>query len=223
MRAVSTLCPNGPIRNNKSDRIRQSDVLGIVVHTTGTGVMSTALSKKENSVDTACKIYKNGDVFPGYVIGQQGEIVQIVKDSVRALHAGIAPQEREKYTNGTWKREISPDTLRLWLSRHSDDSSPLDLLPHGAHGVNDVYIGIELIQLLEPNSSGFYYTDLQMDALIELIKDIRSRHPKAVQLLGHEDINPLRRSSKSGGWDPGGMRDKPWFDWTRILVGIEDL
>lgn len=219
----SALCPSGPIRTGSQTPVRQSEIVGVIVHTTGTGVSITAQERDEDSMDVACRIYKNGEAFPGYVIGQQGQIAQIVSDALRAPHAGISSEEKTKYKNGSWKKDLSVDTVRLWVTKHSSKESPLCLLPHNAIGVNDCYLGIECIQLLTPNSDGTYYTPAQMNTLIALIKDIRMRHPTAKQLLGHEDINPLRRSSKSGGWDPGALRDKPWFDWKRVLIGIGDL
>jgi hypothetical protein len=33
------------------------------------------------------------------------------------------------------------------------------------------------------------------------------------RLLGHEDLNPIQRSAKGEGWDPGGLRERPWFAW----------
>ena len=36
------------------------------------------------------------------------------------------------------------------------------------------------------------------------------------RLVGHEDIEPLERWNRQGGWDPGGLREKPKFFWPRI-------
>jgi soluble lytic murein transglycosylase-like protein len=43
------------------------------------------------------------------------------------------------------------------------------------------------------------------------------------RLLGHEDITPLSRFDKNGCWDPGGLREKPYFDWPFVYAYLEQL
>jgi N-acetyl-anhydromuramyl-L-alanine amidase AmpD len=63
------------------------------------------------------------------------------------------------------------------------------------------------------------YTTAQHDATAALASDIAARwglpdkwHTSG-RLATHEDISPLTRSHKGGGWDPGVLRGSPWFDW----------
>jgi AmpD protein len=72
--------------------------------------------------------------------------------------------------------------------------------------VNDFSIGIEVV------TSGHEgdFTTSQYDALIELIRGIRARHP-ITAIVGHEHIAPGRKT------DPG-----PQFDWQRIAAAVRE-
>lgn len=78
----------------------------------------------------------------------------------------------------------------------------------GLANVNDFSIGIDLV--FKPGlHSG--YTRSQYRALVELISDIRGRHPVSQdRIVGHEHVAlpPGRKQ------DPG-----PWFDWTAVRTG----
>jgi AmpD protein len=76
---------------------------------------------------------------------------------------------------------------------------------HVDNSCNEFSIGIELM-----GGKNFAYTDEEYGALIELIRDIRSRHNIVREnIVGHDFIAPGRKE------DPG-----PHFDWNRVLVGI---
>jgi len=36
-------------------------------------------------------------------------------------------------------------------------------------------------------------------------------------MVCHEDINPLNRTARGQGWDPGVVRTNPSFDWPYFL------
>jgi AmpD protein len=70
---------------------------------------------------------------------------------------------------------------------------------------NEFSIGIELM-----GGKNFDYTDEEYQALIELIRDIRTRYRIAEEnIVGHDFIAPGRKE------DPG-----PHFDWNRVLAGV---
>jgi AmpD protein len=70
---------------------------------------------------------------------------------------------------------------------------------------NEFSIGIELM-----GGKNFDYTDEEYQALIELIRDIRTRHKIAEEnIVGHDLIAPGRKE------DPGSH-----FDWDRVLAQI---
>lgn len=71
---------------------------------------------------------------------------------------------------------------------------------------NDFSIGIELVN---PGHEHGYraFPDVQIDALIDLLKDLYVRYPiKPELVLGHEDIAPDRKK------DPGEL-----FPWQRLV------
>jgi AmpD protein len=70
---------------------------------------------------------------------------------------------------------------------------------------NEFSIGIELM-----GGKNFDYTDEEYQALIELIRDIRTRYKIAGEnIVGHDYIAPGRKE------DPG-----PHFDWNKVLAQI---
>ena len=74
----------------------------------------------------------------------------------------------------------------------------------GRDALNGTSIGIEIVNL---HGDRHDYPDVQIDALIELCRDIVSRHPAIVprNVVGHSDIAPARKT------DPGEL-----FPWDRL-------
>lgn len=128
------------------------------------------------------KIFNFYRVSSHYMIGRDGTIYQLVRESDTAWHAGGS---------------IMPE-------------------PDNRRGVNAFSIGIELIGMYDVP-----FEDAQYEALIALVRDIRSRHSVPIQnIVGHEHIAGqravelgLRRSAKD---DPG-----PSFDWDRLRAGLD--
>ena len=105
---------------------------------------------------------------------------------------------------------------------------PIDRIAHHTRGWNPTSIGIELVnsgrypdwlhsqhqQMTEP------YPQAQIDALMDLIADLRQRCPQLVEIAGHEDLDqteveatddPAIRVRRKR--DPG-----PLFPWTEVLA-----
>ena len=76
----------------------------------------------------------------------------------------------------------------------------------GRDALNGTSIGIEIVNL---HGDRHDYPDVQIDALIELCRDIVGRHPAIVprNVVGHSDIAPKRKV------DPG-LR----FPWARLAA-----
>ncbi len=192
---------------------------GLCVHTTGSGVPLQAQKLGIDPLQVAHDFYCNPkNNFPHYVIGNDGTIIQIAEDTESAWHCGVSVAERAAYLDGSWKKKVSPLTVKYWEDKWNE-SSPSHLYP--GKSVNDVYLGVELIPLIKclPNKSLF--TPEQYKALYSLIKDIEKRYFFSQillggRLVGHEDVNPLTRSSVSGGWDPGARRKDPSFFWNMV-------
>ncbi len=169
---------------NHNDRIRYL----IIHHTTIDFETSVKVLSKPPGVSAHYLIPESGDASYD---SDQLEVVQLVDEKDRAWHAG------RSYWQGTTN-------------------------------LNDQSIGIELVYLSPCNRSNhaveyqtglnndanddnlcFYpdYDEQQIEILIKLIKDIKSRNPEitATRIIGHADITPDRRI------DPG-----PRFPWHRL-------
>jgi N-acetyl-anhydromuramoyl-L-alanine amidase len=70
----------------------------------------------------------------------------------------------------------------------------------GRERCNDFSIGVEL-----EGSDEQPFSDAQYSRLNELIESLRAAYPDLLDIAGHSDIAPGRKS------DPG-----PWFDWSRV-------
>jgi hypothetical protein len=213
---------------------RTALVHGLAVHTTGSGIVDLARKKKIDPFECAVTFYLNPDnYFPHYVVGYDGQIVQICDEKERAQHIGF--KERAVYLDGSWVKVLPPAVVALWRSRWSGVKSPAHLFP--GTSPNNVYCGVELIPVADDlygmsdlakstwlswhKTTGLRYTLAQHQAVVLLARDIAERHalPTDWQHTGrfctHEDINPIARHTKKppACWDPGVLREKPWFDW----------
>lgn len=106
---------------------------------------------------------------------------------------------------------------------------PVERIAHHTRGWNPSSVGIELVnlgrypdwlhsqhqQMTEP------YPDAQIDALLALLADLRTRCPALLEIAGHEDLDttevpaqddPTLRVRRKR--DPG-----PLFPWARVLAG----
>lgn len=199
---------------------RGATLFGVVVHTTGQGVPSQAERSKMPPLRVALNIYgRSPNPFPHYVIGGGGELVQICAESQRAWHAGVEADDRAAYLDGTWEQRVSPTALALWKAKWPGVKSPSHLYP--TVSPNDCTLGVELVPLLVRDSATkTLYTPAQYSTLAKLLADIAERHQiklKGNRLLGHEDIEPLRRWSSPGGWDPGALRaTAQHFKWELV-------
>jgi AmpD protein len=88
--------------------------------------------------------------------------------------------------------QFVPCTQRAW---HAGTSSW-----RGRERCNDFSIGVEL-----EGSDDQPFTDAQYDRLNALVAEFRAAYPTLVDVVGHSDIAPGRKT------DPG-----PYFDWQRV-------
>ena len=99
-----------------------------------------------------------------YLIGRDGQILQLVDERARAWHAGLSH----------WG---------------------------GSTDVNSSSIGIEL-----DNNGDEPFADAQIDALLVLLADLRTRYRlPAANFIGHADVAPARKADPSA-----------WFPWRRL-------
>lgn len=201
---------------------RTADVFGFCIHQTGSGLVEQAAKHGADLLNYAVSYYLQPEsYFAHYVCGYDGTVVQLANELERAPHVGLSSVERASYLDGSWKAKLPQAVVDQWVRQWgSQYKSPAHLFPGAS--VNNVYVGIEMLPLLDPYPgaafAGSRYTVEQHDAVAALAADVAGRwsFPKGWagtgRLATHEALNPFTRSDKQGGWDPGAMRQAPWFD-----------
>lgn len=216
-------CPFAIQSPARRKRWRTIEPWGLVVHTSGRGIVGRAEKQRVPPLALALAWYRRrGGVH--YVIGYDGTIHQMLDDDRRGAHVGISLTERATFLSGRWLRKgaLPPKAVALWQARWPAYKSPQHLYP--TQSPNGCYLGVELVPLAERRrENGLWFTDAQHGAVRDLATDIEIRHRfpgnwrTTPRLVGHEDIDAFGRWDPGGGWDPGAMRQKPRFDWGRII------
>jgi hypothetical protein len=198
---------------------RTLPVFGVVVHTTGRGPAVTGKKQGRPPIQVALDVYSGQPEDAHYVIDYDGTIHAIVPENRVSWHpgwGGVGRRRWASWTAPTWWSSV----WGRWNAR-----TPADLLPPGANDPNQIYIGVELLG--NETASGF--TSAQYDALARLVVDVARRHGFAIhaapspRLLGHEDVEPIRRSNRYGGWDPGAHRTRPVFSWSGLWSRMQAI
>ncbi len=220
MKTRSDLATQVPKPRDVDDRT--APVWGLVCHTTGSGIVEQAVKLGVNPLDHAVAYYLKPDsYFPHYVIGWDGHLVQVADERERAQHVGISAADRAAYASGVWTKKLATGLVLRWRARWPGFRSPNDLYP--GKSVNNVYIGCELTPLLKKDPVYGFFTVEQHKMVAMLARDIGERHGlpdhwwQTSRFCAHEDLSPLTRSDKNGGWDPGIMRVDPNFHWGYVL------
>jgi hypothetical protein len=216
---------------------------GFIVHTTGSSLPERAHRNGLYPTVVAADHYFKSH-GPHYVCGwrgfEGGDLLQIANEAVKANGVGTTEQ-RAAERDGTWTKKVKAAALKQWRLRHPGLKNPRGLLPKGAGSVNVCYIQMEMIPCVfwvkgkkffgaEPMRKGLKFTEAQHDTAAYLACDIAERleWPEGWQnsisrLGGHEDHTPISRTDRNGGWDPGGMRANPYFDWEYVISVIEEI
>lgn len=223
---------------------------GLIVHTTGGGLPAKARAKDKYPTVLGASVYhaSHGCHYLCGWRGLDGDLLQLADDREQAQGVGVRADDPEhdqwrsvKRGRGAWERDIPGDLVARWRRRWPGWANPLDLLP-GTEMANAPYLhlemipcvfaeGHELVTAVEPMRAGLRFTQAQHDAAVALACDVADRkgwHDAAAlapwwrtpRLLGHEDLTPLSRHDKHGGWDPGALRPAPYFDWVYVLDQI---
>ncbi len=219
MRLLSSLATQIPALRNTRNR-NPVRAWGLCIHQTGRTLVQRAVRAGVDPLEKAIAFYSGSPAWAHYVIGHEGDIIQFASERERAPHAGVPRAERALYLNGGWRSRVSPGALRRWEARFPGVRSPSHLYP--TRSPNDAYVGVELLPL---PSGREWYTQAQYRALAALAVDVGERHHRPLMsayghLVGHEDVEPLTRWNRSGGWDPGITRATPRFSWIRLLEEI---
>jgi hypothetical protein len=210
-----------------SGRIRSP--FGMCLHTTGRGIVKAASGQRRKAIDVALELYlesQSGALHgyrwggPTYLMDYDGSLHQFSPDEVMTFHAG--GPDREDYLDGDWIHRMPGISLvewrKAWPLPHY--KSPQHLYP--GRTANTPYVGVEMLPIGfgqggEPRGHCLF-TQAQHEAAIALGRDLAARHrwpadwAQGPRLVGHEDVQPLERSDRLGGWDPGARRERPYWD-----------
>jgi hypothetical protein len=223
-----TLVPG--VRN--PDKATPRSVYGVLLHTTGGGVTAMAKKRKERPIDVALRIYidsqngSNGYKWggPTYVLDHDGDIWQLAPETILTNHCG--GPHRLDYRSDAWLKMANKVTIAQWFKNWAPKyRNPYDLFP--SRNPNIDYCGIEMIPIGDgfgnkPMAAGLRFSEAQHVAAATLAADIAARYKfpagwaHSARLVGHEDVDPLKRSDAGGGWDPGYSRAKPYFDFAYV-------
>lgn len=213
---------------------RTAPVYGIAIHQTGESIVTQAIKHGADPLEWAAAYYLKPDsYFAHYVVGHTGEIIQLAGDHYKTPHVGFSSEDRQLFLSGHWANQLPPAVVDLWRSRWTGVPSPAHLFP--GPSVNNVYVGVELLPLVQginlpavPWLVSGRFTQEQHHAVVALAADIAQRNNLPAKwhmtsrLCTHEELNPLQRTTKEGGWDPGWMRKNTsvWFDmeWVRLRL-----
>lgn len=199
------------------------DPVGLCAHTTGRGIIERAEREGVDPVTLALKWYR-GLRRSGvhFLIDHDGTLYQMLGANVRGAHVGISRSERRRYLSGGWKDDVPTGALWLWMHRWEGEKSPQHLYP--TKSPNGCYVGVEMLPLEEATKDGLWFTPEQHKALLDLYQQLALMYGWSLctsvlpskSFLGHEDIDAYARWQKSGGWDPGSLRDRPRFSWAAL-------
>ncbi|KKN38764.1 hypothetical protein LCGC14_0750270 [marine sediment metagenome] len=224
---------------DKNDRTKP--VFGLVVHTTGGGAPNAAKKERISVLEWCVARYERtyGCHYVNGYDGVDGDLIQVGNEYEKPHTVGMKEQNAS-IRAGTWKTDISKKTLKHWRAHWPTRANPLKLFPGSS--ANNVYVGMECppcvwwdrklkrtVSSPKPMRPGLRFTEAQHDAVVLLSIDLAERHnwPDGwwllPRLVGHEDLSPIVRSTKTGGWDPGFLRDRPYFDWDYVKVEIETV
>lgn len=215
-------------------------VFGLVVHTTGRGLPEKAAKAGQYPTIRAVNYYSKSHgchYVNGYSGHEGGDLIQMAHEDEQANGVGTGDQRKSiighgKRSPGGWEKDLPKALVKRWKKRWPGYANPLDLLP-GTKTCNSAYIHVECIPLIPRFIDGVHvpadhaekllFTYEQHHTVAALACDIALRNQwpdewwRTPRLLGHEDLTPISRHTKAGGWDPGHLRATPWFDWQLVL------
>jgi len=227
---------------------RTKPVFGLVVHTTGAGLPARARRNGVAVTTQAVRWYQKSH-GTHYVIGYRGidgDLIQVANERERAGGVGTK-KTRDALKAGDWTAGLPKAFVKHWHGRWNGVAdNPTDLFP--GTNANNVYVHCEMppcvfydgsrkVTAAVPMDRGFCghngrdltklrFTAAQHDAIVYLACDLARRYEwpdrwwQSGRLVGHEDLAPHDRTHKFGGWDPGWLRNSPYFDFDYVLSEI---
>lgn len=230
----------------------QGHVYGLVVHTTGSGLPAKAREQGVYHTVQAVNHYSTSHgchYVNGWLGADGGDLLQVANEREQAAGVGVTnaaepdKDQRRSIDAGRFEADLPEVLVRLWRERWPDATDSLDLLP-GTRTANSCYVHVECVPCVfhtddglitgddvEPLRPGLRFTRAQHDTVAALAVDVARRNGwpadeawwRTPRLLGHEDLTPISRHDRNGGWDPGFLREEPYFDWDHVYDAIERL
>ena len=219
-------------------KIKRGSVKGILIHTTGSGIVAKANTLKKDPNAYAAKYYETSSAYPHYLIDWNGTVYQYCDELKWAAHAKWTAKEKSLYHSIDWMTKIEkdgkliscpPSTYQDWIDRWNRAKglaylTPKDILKQiGGILPNEAFLGIELLDKKPA------FTDKQHESLAILVKEVCQRHklvdtkfiekdslPQA-WLCTHSDVSPIRRWAigKKGAFAYDCKYDQ--LDWNRLI------
>jgi N-acetyl-anhydromuramyl-L-alanine amidase AmpD len=206
---TNELLPSTTTKSRKRKRINS-----IIIHTTGYGKGLERIEKKcDGDLALAGKMYAERMAkilrYKGhFLLDHTGMIYQFLDLDDIAWHTGGGKKRRLKieepfeWWTERWKGIVDkPTDLPSW------DSRP-----------NNISIGIDLLAFSNGPHFPNHYTELQIESLARLVGSLCKDYNIPLDrkhIVGHEDVDPISRGRKKGGWDPGRK-----FDWDYFMAAL---
>jgi len=180
-------------------------------------------------------------------VSQNGAIVQVCDELHMCKTVGVGDQLKS-IRAGSFARDLKPKALHHWRRRWPGFKDPSRLF--AGNSANAIFVGVEMIpnsywhtekgrrEIVVPTPLRAFtlrFTREQHEAFARLSADIAVRHgwpdgwKASPRVLGHEDLSPISRSTSDGGWDPGALRDDPFWSWDlvrshwRVMFDPDDM
>lgn len=225
--------------DQRPDKRRKGRVRGLCLHTSGRGILKKAVGGKTPD-QAALEYYAKAKYSTHYVLGLE-RTWQLTNDHERISHVGYlrpgmtAAAVKKWYSSGAWEKELPKAFVARWHAMFPEHASPAHLIPEGYQTPSDAFVAAELIPctgFAEPIRPGYLYTASQHVQAAFLAVDLAARHGwergwlTSGCVATHEALAPHDRAKAGQGWDPGILREKPWFDWeffkaqVRLFQGI---
>lgn len=191
---------------------RTEPVYGFCYHTMGRTIVAKALKLGIDPLEYAHSYYTRPNTYSAHYVGRHGVTLQCSYEEDKCMHVGLTAAERNLFLSGKWKDKVAPVTYALWILQWGKFyKSPSHLYP--GKSPNNVYVGYEMAP--EPDAT---YTIETLEAMCHQAHKTAKMHGffekdwfiRSGRFVSHEDINPINRSNKLGGWDVGHLRAKPY-------------
>jgi len=145
-----------------------------------------------------------------YVVGRRGEVVQMVQESEKAWHAGLASLEGDTRVNSM---SIGIEIVN-WGELRKDEDGQFFCWPEATKGSGEYTRPYDIATYGSPVSGdGKWwapYTQEQRDAVAKLCREIVARYPGVTRdrIVGHSDVAPGRKTDPGPAWGMEEARDR---------------